>query len=209
MTITKKWLRAMKSKKYREKLSKINKKKWENPKYRKRLSRIMKKSYKNLKLRKKIDKAVTKWWKEHPNIKKQKSQELKDFFLKHPDDFKSKFMNGKNNPFKPHIQTKLNVKVRSKGEQQIADFLNQNKIKAQYESKTLLLDGYICVPDFYLPKQKACKETHIEFYGGHPGSYKKKLIKNKLYKKHHIPCIFITPAELSNLNRFLLRELRD
>jgi hypothetical protein len=175
---------------------------YKNPEYKAKLKRIMKITYQNPELRKRIDLAVTKWYKEHPNIAKRNSRRLKQYFLKHHDEFLKNFENGKNNPFTPKISSKLG-KVRSKGEKQIADFLYKNNILARYESKDLILDGVVCVPDFYLRDYK----TYIEFYGGYPGSRKKKILKNKLYKKHHVKVISITPSELYNLDKEIVNNI--
>jgi hypothetical protein len=115
---------------------------------------------------------------------------------------------GKNSSV-PHLKTKQGFLVRSKGEQKIANFLYDNKIKSFYEGKTLMFEkeGQICVPDFYLPKSKTHKATYIEFYGGYPAAWKKKVMKDKLYKKYKIPCVFITPSELRDLNYYLKGEL--
>ena len=45
-------------------------------------------------------------------------------------------------------------------------------------------------------------------YLGFPGSWKKKVIKNKLYRKYSVPVIAVTPAELKNLDAAILWELR-
>lgn len=176
---------------------------YKNPKYRAKLKRIKKIAYQDPKLRKKIDISVTKWYKEHPNIAKRNIRRLKQYFLSHRKEYQNKFENGKNNPFKPHIKTRLGL-VRSKPEAEIANFLKKNNISAGYESKTLILDGYVCVPDFYLPEYK----TYIEYYGGYPSSRNKKILKNKLYKKHKIKCIFITPSELYDLDMEILGKIK-
>jgi hypothetical protein len=211
--------KAYKNPEYKEKLGEAQKSRFQSKKAREEMSKKLKaywtksrreqesknklKFYKtHYNIKGLIDRKVTLWWKEHPNIRKQKSKQVRNFFIKHPEEFKKKFMNGKNNPNNPHIQTKLG-KVRSKGEAEIANFLKENKIEAEYESKTLVLDGWVCVPDFYLPKQK----VYIEFYGGYPGSRNKKIIKNKLYKKHKLKVIAITPSELYDLDREILGYL--
>jgi hypothetical protein len=132
------------------------------------------------------------------------SIKAKNLFIKHPEKFR-KFLKYGNNPASPRFRTKQGFKVRSRGEQEIANFLFKNKINSQYESKTLIFkeEGQICVPDFWLPQYK----IYIEFYGGFPKSWKKKVMKNMLYAKHKIPCIFITPGELRDLDRYLLGEL--
>ena len=53
------------------------------------------------------------------------------------------------------------------------------------------------------------KNIFIEFYGGYYKAWKRKVLKNKLYKKYKIPVIVITPAELGerNFEKKLLREM--
>lgn len=190
----------------REKVSKSLKKYYSNPKVKKRIARERKKYWQeHPELIKKIDRIMTKWWKEHPNIKKKMSIEAKNLFMKNPEKFKEFLRYGKN-PSVPRFKTRQGFLVRSRGEQKIANFLFENKIKSVYEGKTLIFreEGQICIPDFYLPSLK----IYIEFYGGYPKSWKKKVMKNKLYKKHKIPCIFITPAELRDLDYYLIGELR-
>ncbi len=185
------------TKEQKEKISKSMRKYFSNPLARKRQSKAMKKRYKDHPhLANQIDRVMTKWWREHPNVKKEMSIRAKNLLVKNPDKFR-KFIKYGKNPSLPRFKTKQKFLVRSRGEQKIANFLHDNKIKSQYEAKTLIFkeEGQICVPDFWLPTSK----TYIEFYGGHPEGWKKKVLKNKLYKKHKIPCIFITPSELRDL----------
>jgi len=176
-----------------------------NPANRKKMSELKKKQYQqNPGLIEKIDRTMTEWWHEHPNIKKERSIAIKNLFIKYPERFK-KFLKYGKNPITLYLKTKQGFVVKSKGEQQIANFLFENKIKSLYEAKTLIFEkeGQICIPDFYLPKFK----TYIEFYGGYPAAWKKKVMKNKLYEKYKIPCIFITPAELRNLDYYLIDKI--
>jgi hypothetical protein len=179
---------------------------WRASSFRKKISSSLKRYYKeNPKAIQKIDRVVTKWWKEHPNLRKEKGEAVRKIFIDNPERLKQFLKYGKN-PSKPHLKTKQGFLVRSKGEQKIADFLYENKITSLYESRTLIFkkEGQICVPDFYLPSDK----IYIEYYGGFPKSWKKKVMKNKLYKKYKIPCVFITPRELRDLGYYLVGELR-
>jgi len=192
--------------KMRRRCAELSRRAHSTPAYKRRMSRIKKEQYReNPSLVKKIDRTMTKWWKEHPNVRKNKSIEMKNFFIKHPEKFK-KFLKYGSNPTLLSFKTKQGFLVRSKGEQKIANFLFENKIKSLYEGKTLTFEkeGLICIPDFYLPSSK----VYIEFYGGFPRAWKKKVIKNRIYRKHKIPCIFITPAELRDLNYYLLGKLK-
>ncbi len=190
----------------REKVSKSLKRYYSNPEVKKRIARERKKYWQeHPELIKKIDRIMTKWWKEHSNVKRKMSIEAKNLFMKNPEKFK-KFLKYGNNPSALSFKTKQGFLVRSRGEQKIANFLFDNRIKSAYEGKLLIFkkEGQICIPDFWLPKFR----IHIEFYGGYPKAWKKKVMKNKLYKKYKIPCIFITPEELRNLEYFLVRELK-
>jgi hypothetical protein len=193
------------TKEQKEKISKSKKKFFSNPLARRRWSRLMRKRYKeHPQLAKQIDRVMTKWWCEHPNIKEKMSIRAKNLFINNPDKFK-KFLKYGKNPALPRFKTKQGFLVRSRGEQQIANFLHTNKIQSQYEAKTLIFkkEGQVCVPDFWLPKYK----MYIEYYGGYPKAWKKKVMKNRLYKKYKIPCIFITPSELRDLKYYLMGEL--
>ena len=191
--------------KVRKKIKASSIKTWSDKKLRKRHSLLKKKQYKLYDLEKKIDRTLTNWWKEHPNIKKEYSERMKKYYAKNPALFE-KFMSGGRNFSKLLHRTKFGYKVRSKSEKKVADYLFDNKINALYESKVLRLDGWLCVPDFYIPSFK----VYIEYYGGYPGTYKKKVVKNRLYKKYKIPVIAITPSELKRLDlvfrRFIGRK---
>lgn len=184
--------------------NKAIRKAYKSRKLRKKISEAMKREWKNPAYAKLIDKKVTEWWENHPNIRKKRSDEIKRFFQNNQDKFESKFLNGKVNSSKLKYKTRQGFKVRSKCEKQIADFLHKNKIQCKYEAEALNLEGNIFVPDFYLPDY----EIYMEYYGGFPGSWKKKVLKNKLYAKYSVDCIFITPAELKDLDNSLLGELR-
>ena len=193
------------TKKEKEKIRKSALKYYSNPAVIKKFSNRWKKYWqKHPESIQKIDRAMTKWWKDHSHIRKEKSIEMKNFFMKNPDKFR-KFLKYGDNPASPRFRTKQKFLVRSRGEQKIADFLFFHKIKSEYEGKTLIFkkEGQICTPDFYLPSRK----VYIEFYGGYPKAWKKKIMKNKLYRKYKIPCIFITPAELRDLGKNLVGEV--
>ena len=63
-----------------------------------------------------------------------------------------------------HLQDNNGSKYKSDGERRIAEFLDQNNIRYQYEQGLYVIDkgqGKIWRPDFYLPEFAA----HIEYYG--------------------------------------------
>ncbi|MBS3090159.1 hypothetical protein J4433_00125 [Candidatus Pacearchaeota archaeon] len=149
---------------------------------------------------------MTNWWKEHPSAKKAMAEKIKRFFIANPKALEEFIKHGKN-LLKKHLRTNQKFLVRSKGEQKIANFLYENKIPCSYESISLPITtkpyaGNICPPDFYIPKWN----IFIEFYGGYPSAWKKKVLKNKLYPAHKIPVLAITPAELKNLGYYPLKQ---
>jgi len=179
----------------------------DHPEARKRISQVKKAQFiKNPKLAREIDKRVTEWWKDNPQARKRHSKRIRQFFINNPEAFREFMKHGKN-PLKPHLKTSQGFIVRSKGEKQIANFLEKNKIPSLYESIILPIttppfNGNICTPDFYIPQWN----IFIEFYGGYPAAWKKKVLKNKLYKAHKIPVLAITPAELEDMDYFLMKQ---
>jgi len=186
------------SKAHKLKLRESNIKTYSDKNVRLKVGREVHKAFADSSIRKKIDRGVTGYYREHPNMKKAQAKKAVDYFRHHPEAFQ-KFMEAGKNPLRRHIKTIQGELVRSKGEQQIADFLYKNKIPYLYEQKSIFLDGHLCTPDFWLPKSK----SYIEFYGGYPGSWKKKVLKNKLYKKYKLKVNGVTPSELKNLGRVI------
>lgn len=199
--------KTMRTEEFRKRMSSIKKKQCTTSEFREKMRRIKNRQYKtNPELKKKIDKIITGWWRDNPAARKRQSQRIRQFFIKNPKAFEEFMKHGKN-PLKPHLRTSQGFIVRSKGEQQIANFLEKNKIPSLYESFSLPITsnpykGNICTPDFYIPSLN----IFIEFYGGYPLAWKKKVLKNKLYKAHKIPVLAITPAELENLDYYLIRQ---
>ena len=179
---------------HRKRLRKSNILAYKNKNLRKKVGKAVRKAFLNEEIIAKIDRSVTSYYREHPRMKKKQAEKAMNYFKKNPAAF-AKFLKAGKNPLTRHIKTKQGFLVRSDGERKIANWLFDRKISAFYEVKTLFLDGFFCTPDFWLPKFK----TYIEFYGGYPGSWKKKVLKNKLYIKYKLKVISITPSELREL----------
>ncbi|MBI5148149.1 hypothetical protein HZA33_00540 [Candidatus Pacearchaeota archaeon] len=177
-----------------------------NPKLRaeisKKLSIAGKLRFKKNEERRKLSKTVTQFWQAHPELREKWRKRFFDYYAKNPEA-KKKLLENQQNPFRRIIKTKSGYMVRTKGEQAIANKLSEAKINFWYEAEPILLEEQICIPDFWLSDFK----IFIEYYGGYPKAWKKKVIKNKLYAKYSIPCIFITPAELLDLDYYLIREI--
>ncbi len=140
-------------------------------------------------------------YKNHPYLKKEISQAKQIYYERHPEALRALLAYGKK-ALKRHIKTKQGWKVMSLGEKRIADFLFEKKINAEYEGIELNLPEMDPVPDFYLKRFN----VFVEYYGGYYKAWKSKVKKNKLYKKYRIPVIFITPAELDNLDYYLIKD---
>lgn len=191
------WLNKHFSRIHKARLRESNIKAWKNEKLREKLSRIKKHYFDSPKNRNKIDRILTEWYREHPKAKQKMREMIIRYYLDNPKAFQKFLKGGKN--FKLKIKSKLGL-VRSKPERFIANTVYNCQIGASYEKYSLFLRPWICTPDFYLKKFN----IFIEYYGGHPKSWKKKVIKNKLYKKYNIPVIAIQPYELRDLD-FLTR----
>lgn len=148
-------------------------------------------------------KAVKQYWKNHPNLGDLWRLKMLLYYAFHRKA-RNRLLENSKNPFKVYIKTKQGFKVRSNGEKITANALYKLKEPAEYEKQPLFFPEDSCIPDFWLPKAKKI----IEFYGGYPKAWKKKVLKNRLYKKYKIPVILITPAELLNIEEILKREIR-
>ena len=140
-------------------------------------------------------------YKNHPYLKKEISDAKQLYYEKHPVALKRLLEYGKK-ALKRHLKTRQGFLVRSFGEKRIADFLFEKKKPAMYEAIELNLPEIDPVPDFYLK----WFNVFVEYYGGYYKAWKSKVEKNRLYKKYKILVIFITPAELSNLDYYLLKD---
>ena len=176
---------------------------WESAELKKEMSKKLKLYSRNPKVRKERAEIARQIWKEKPYLEEKCRKGLLIYLQTNPEAMMHAATLGKN-PFKPHLKTKQGYKVKSKGEGAIAEFAYKNNIQAVYEKYNLFFPETWTNPDFYIPKENIL----IEFYGGHPKAWKKKVIKNRLYKKYKIPVIAITPKELENLDYYLIKEIK-
>ena len=101
------------------------------------------------------------------------------------------------------------VKVRSKSEKKIADFLVSHGVKYEYEKmlRTWALGSKISFPDFYLPEYK----VYIEYWGlANEENYNLKM-RRKLAKYHQIGLKWINLYEqdLNDLELSLSRKFKE
>lgn len=103
------------------------------------------------------------------------------------------------------VTTLSGLKVRTRSEKRIADFLYKQDIAFEYE-KELMLDGRKYIPDFYLPEMN----LYIEFFGwSHIPDYQNKVEeKMRVYKENRIDCIYLFHKGSKNLEEILEKELK-
>jgi len=86
--------------------------------------------------------------------------------------------------------------VQSRGERQIADWLNTHGIVYRYDDKFQIIQGFAIRPDFYLPRY----DVYIEYWGMDTTDYKiGMLLKQKLYQQEGKKLISLYPADLPML----------
>jgi hypothetical protein len=195
-----------KNKRLRARMSRITKLNYaSNPEYRLKTSIAMKKVYSDIKLRNLISKKSKERYKNHPYLREKLAKEKREYYETHPKARKNllEYFN------KPHKKIKVNKEliVKSQGEKIIAETLIKNNISPNYESHELNFEEMDPIPDFYPDSFN----IFIEFYGGHPKSWKNKVEKNILYKKYKIPVLALTPSYLKDINfeHNLLKDIKE
>lgn len=210
-------LRKLYTKKERKehgrRMKELMKKIWTKEK-RKEQSIRMRKIMENPEIRKKLIKKLKERYKKHPYLKIKLSKEKQEYYEKNPAARKNLLEYWKKPERK--VRAMNNLIVKSEGEKIIANTLYKNNIIPNYESVELNFKEMDPIPDFFPEgeyeegdKARKIKNVFIEFYGGHPKSYKTKLKKNKLYRKYKIPVFILTPYELKlpNFSSYLLSQL--
>ena len=101
------------------------------------------------------------------------------------------------------------VKVRSKAEKKIADFLVNHGVKYHYEKmlRTWALGSKISFPDFYLPQYK----IYIEYWGLIDYERYSLTMKRKMAKYYEISLNWINlyPYDLENIELNLPRKFKE
>lgn len=156
-----------------------------------------------------ISKKMKERYKNHPRLRKKLSIAKQLYYEQNPEARKHllEYWNKKERK----VRAMHNLAVKSEGERIIANMLYKNSIKPNYESVELNFPEMDPIPDFFPKgnyKSSQISNIFIEFYGGHPKSWKTKVKKSILYRKYHVPVMIITPAELQEQNHDnLLREM--
>ncbi len=175
-----------------------------------KISKSLRKRYAtNPKIKLLISKRMKERYKNHPRLRKKLSRIKQLYYEQNPEARRHllEYWNKKERK----VRAMHNMVVKSEGERIIANMLYKNNIKPNYEAVELNFPEMDPVPDFFpqgIWKGKRIASIFLEFYGGHPKSWKTKVEKNILYKKYHVPVMIITPAELKEANHDnLLREM--
>jgi hypothetical protein len=177
-------------KKSKEKLSKTIKDFWKNnPKKLASMKRKIKLNYSKTNLEQEISKKLKEMYRNHPHLKERNRRIALLYYATHEKERKT-LLNYKNTK---KIKTKLGY-VKSSYEKRVADFLSIKEIREEVNP----------IPDFYLRKLNIL----VEVYGLKPGTISRKRLKEKYYKKYNIPVIGLTPAEIRDLDKNLLKEAR-
>lgn len=98
--------------------------------------------------------------------------------------------------------TKKGVKVRSKAERVIADYLSRNNIDYEYEKEIEYMEGEAFLCDFYLPKY----DCYVEYFGmidHHDEKTRKEYVgktkwKIEVYERWKKKLIYLYPEDLQN-----------
>lgn len=94
--------------------------------------------------------------------------------------------------------------VQSRGEQQIANFLNQAGIEYRYDERVRIIDGYAIRPDFYLPEF----DLYLEYWGMDTIDYQIGMLKKKkLYQQTGKRLVSIYREDLPELDAVLQKKL--
>ncbi|MFH2057046.1 MAG: hypothetical protein ABIJ61_13895, partial [bacterium] len=106
----------------------------------------------------------------------------------------------------PRYETRAGFLVRSKLEQQCADWLAEQGITLQYEP-LILLAGRQYRPDFFLPRHELfieiCGYRHMPFYTDRQEE------KRRLYERHRLQVLFIDASRAAEAIRKLKTALSE
>ena len=151
-----------------------------------------------------LRKKLKERYKAHPYLREKISQEKQIYYESHPEALRRllEYTAGR----KVSIKVTKGLLVKSKGEKKIAETLIQNNTEPNYEAYELNFPEMDPIPDFYPDNFN----IFIEFYGGHPKSWKTKVKKNILYKKYKIPVLALTPCdlELPDFSDYLMYQIK-
>lgn len=106
---------------------------------------------------------------------------------------------------KKNLKTVEGTLVQSKGEKQIANWLEDKNIDYRYDARLRIIEGFQIRPDFYLP----ALDVYIEYWGMDTPRYKAGMyVKQDLYMHHGKKLVSLYPDDLPNLDAILSKKLQ-
>lgn len=105
---------------------------------------------------------------------------------------------------KKNLKTVEGTLVQSKGEKQIANWLEAQNIDYRYDARLRIIEGFQIRPDFYLP----ALDVYIEYWGMDTPRYKAGMyVKQDLYMHTGKKLVSLYPTDLPQLSHALTEKL--
>ena len=199
------------SKKWKKNMSIARTKFFQDKRNRKRWSIMTSRIYaQRPEIKEKISKKIEERYKAHPYLRKEESRRKLLYYEQHPEARRHLLEYWKKH--ERRVKAIRGLIVKSEGERFHANMFFRFGIKPNYEAVELNFPEMDPCPDFFPEgnfEGRDIKNVFVEFYGGFPQEWKRKVQKNKLYKKYRIPVIPTNPAELEqeDAEKRLLREM--
>ncbi|MDF3129216.1 HEAT repeat domain-containing protein [Kiritimatiellaeota bacterium B1221] len=106
---------------------------------------------------------------------------------------------------KKNLKTVEGTLVQSKGEKQIAEWLELHDVVYRYDDRLRIIEGFQIRPDFYLPSL----DVYIEYWGMDTARYKAGMyVKQDLYMHHGKKLLSLYPKDLPELDQVLAQKLQ-
>jgi predicted nuclease of restriction endonuclease-like RecB superfamily len=120
-------------------------------------------------------------------------------------DYRARLLNLKRLPAGPRFKTKSGIRVRSKAEKIIADFLFERGLQFAYEP-IIELDGYYVMPDFHLTDY----DVYLEHFGRDDHDYLQSAqAKLERYRQANVHLVWTCSAEEPDIEEILTWKLRE
>jgi predicted nuclease of restriction endonuclease-like RecB superfamily len=120
-------------------------------------------------------------------------------------DYRARLANLKRLPSGPRFKTKSGIRVRSKAEKIIADFLFEKGLRFAYEP-IIELDGYYVMPDFHLTDY----DVYLEHFGRDDRDYLQSAqAKLERYGQANVHLVWTCSADEPDIEEVLTRKLQE
>ncbi len=120
-------------------------------------------------------------------------------------DYRARLLNLKRLRTGPWFQTRSGIRVRSKAEKIIADFLTARGVRFEYEP-VVDLGGYYVMPDFGLTEH----DVYLEHFGVDTPKYRHSAeAKLDRYRRFGVTVVCTCPADEPDIEAVLTQKLRE